>query len=149
MDDEIGAGDQGLMFGYATVETEEYMPMTYWNVKAISNRNHLPAMDIIKVAIKSNQDSTGIDVKVLISLQTDIGYAQIPTCAHGPHKRDDVQIPLRKRTLENDQPVAPYIILINIIKIIITTYSITSPFFKISQPFNISDKSLACLFFNS
>ena len=46
--------------------------MTYWNaegrmklVKAKSNPNHPPAMDMIKAAIKSNQDRTGIDVNAL------------------------------------------------------------------------------------
>ena len=28
--DSLGAGDQGIMFGYATTETESYMPMPLW-----------------------------------------------------------------------------------------------------------------------
>ncbi|MBB2977040.1 S-adenosylmethionine synthetase [Microbacterium endophyticum] len=36
--DEQGAGDQGIMFGYATNETPQYMPMAAWTAHRIAER---------------------------------------------------------------------------------------------------------------
>ena len=36
--DEQGAGDQGIMFGFATNETPQYMPMAIWTAHRISER---------------------------------------------------------------------------------------------------------------
>jgi S-adenosylmethionine synthetase len=36
--EDIGAGDQGIMFGYATDETEEYMPLTHMLATRIGSK---------------------------------------------------------------------------------------------------------------
>ena len=36
--DSLGAGDQGLMFGYATTETDAYMPMALWLAHRFAER---------------------------------------------------------------------------------------------------------------
>ena len=36
--DEQGAGDQGIMFGYATTETPQYMPMASWTAHRMAER---------------------------------------------------------------------------------------------------------------
>ena len=37
-DEDIGAGDQGLMFGYATNETEEYIPFSFLMATKLANK---------------------------------------------------------------------------------------------------------------
>ena len=57
---EIGAGDQGIMFGYADIETKEYMP------SAIAHARYL--MEDIYDYAKNNPNKYGVDIKTQVTM---------------------------------------------------------------------------------
>ena len=59
-DGEIGAGDQGIMFGYAISETENYMPATIEYAKQIK--------DVVYQYARKNPDKLGIDIKTQVTI---------------------------------------------------------------------------------
>ncbi len=82
--DELGAGDQGMMFGYATDETEDYMPMPVQLAHQLCRRlaevrrsNGIPFLrpdgkSQVTVAYGPNRRPLGVHT-VLISTQHDDG----------------------------------------------------------------------------
>lgn len=56
-DDKVGAGDQGIMFGYATNETEEYLPITlalsHRILKELARIRHAGEVDWLRPDAKS------------------------------------------------------------------------------------------------
>ncbi|HHH20132.1 MAG TPA: methionine adenosyltransferase [Campylobacterales bacterium] len=70
-DGEIGAGDQGIMFGYADCETENYMP------SAITYARML--MEKVYAYAKANPSQLGVDIKTQVTM--DYGTkANFETC---------------------------------------------------------------------
>lgn len=58
--DNLGAGDQGIMFGYATDETEELLPLSY-----VVARNIARSMDTVN---RKNSSIFGLDGKCQVSI---------------------------------------------------------------------------------
>ncbi|WP_200762241.1 methionine adenosyltransferase [Nitrosophilus alvini] len=57
---EIGAGDQGMMFGFATIERDDFMPSALMFAREIR--------DILYKNAKSNPDKFGVDLKTQVTL---------------------------------------------------------------------------------
>jgi S-adenosylmethionine synthetase len=83
-----GAGDQGMMFGYATTETEEYMPMTLqYSHQLLKTLAHIRKKTALmpylgpdsksQVTVEYDQDNNPVRVHtIVISTQHDEGISQ-------------------------------------------------------------------------
>ncbi|HUH41816.1 MAG TPA: methionine adenosyltransferase [Sulfurimonas sp.] len=59
-DGEIGAGDQGIMFGYADIETQNYMPSAITYARVL--------MEKVYNFAKANPSKLGVDIKTQVTM---------------------------------------------------------------------------------
>ncbi len=57
---EIGAGDQGIMFGFASIEADEYMPAAITYARMLSDKVYNYAL--------AHKDTLGVDIKTQVTL---------------------------------------------------------------------------------
>jgi S-adenosylmethionine synthetase len=62
-DGEIGAGDQGIMFGYASAETADYMPAAITYARMLSDKVYHYALN--------HPNKLGVDIKTQVTLDYD------------------------------------------------------------------------------
>lgn len=103
-DDTIGAGDQGIMFGYATDETEEYMPITHMYAQKL-------ALQLSKVRKDKTVPYLRPDGKTQITIEfNEDGSPKridnvIVSSQHAPNiKQETLHAAIRKHVIE---PVVP------------------------------------------
>ncbi|MGM0435863.1 MAG: methionine adenosyltransferase [Bacillota bacterium] len=101
---DIGAGDQGIMFGYATDETDEYMPITHYYAQKLALRLSKVRKEKIvaglrpdgktQITIEFNEDGSPKRIdNVVVSTQ------------HAPNiKQADLKEAIRKHVIE---PIVP------------------------------------------
>lgn len=97
--DALGAGDQGLMFGYATNETEAYMPMSLWLAHRFAEKlaevRKTGAVDYLRPDGKT-QVTLGLDGRTPVELNTLV----ISTQHHPGVTRKDIEADLRTHVVE-------------------------------------------------
>lgn len=102
--EEFGAGDQGLMFGYATNETESYMPLPI-------DLSHKLAYQLAKVRKEKQLDYLGPDGKVQVTIEYTPEYQvkRIDTIVVSTQHDEEIsQDQIRKDILEYVvKPVVP------------------------------------------
>nr|pir methionine adenosyltransferase (EC 2.5.1.6) - Acanthamoeba castellanii [Acanthamoeba castellanii] len=126
-DDDLGAGDQGHMFGYATNETPEFMPMTHvlatrlcQRMTEVRNNSILSwmrpdAKTQVTVAYR-NENGTLIPLRrhtVVISVQhsEDVTKRGDPQASHGGgHQAQHSRSPPRRRDHLPSQPSGRFVI---------------------------------------
>ncbi len=102
--EEFGAGDQGLMFGYATNETESYMPLPI-------DLSHKLAYQLAKVRKEKLLDYLGPDGKVQVTIEytPEHKVKRIDTIVVSTQHDEEIsQEQIRKDVLEHVvKPVVP------------------------------------------
>ena len=81
----LGAGDQGIMFGYATNETENYMPLPISLANALSTR-------LAKVRKEGQLDYLGPDGKTQVTLEYVDGAVRVSHVVISTQHRAEVSI---------------------------------------------------------
>jgi len=97
--DSLGAGDQGLMFGYATNETEAYMPMSLWLAHRFAEKlaevRKVGTVDYLRPDGKT-QVTLGLDGRKPVELNTLVISTQ-----HNPGiTREQIEADLRANVVE-------------------------------------------------
>jgi S-adenosylmethionine synthetase len=97
--DSLGAGDQGLMFGYATNETEAFMPMSLWLAHRFAEKlaqvRKDGTVDYLRPDGKT-QVTLGLDGRTPVELNTLVISTQ-----HNPGiGREQIEADLRKAVVE-------------------------------------------------